>query len=46
MHFCGINFCDWQNLEDFAELIFADDMPQRKKITEFFYVNGHNSTIF
>ena len=34
MHFCGINFCDWQNLEDFAELIFADDMPQHKKNTE------------
>lgn len=23
MQFCGINFCGWHNLEDFAELLFA-----------------------
>ena len=46
MHFCGINFCDWQNLEDFAELFFADDMPQCKKNMELIFANGHNCTIF
>ena len=46
MHFCGTNFCDWQNLKDFAELIFADDMPPRKENMELISANGHNSTIF